>query len=59
MIADLKSFLDGFGTVVKVEIFEDRQVPSFHCDLLKIDWETQWSWKSSLQVPFLSAKGLI
>jgi len=55
MIADLKSFLDGFGTVVKVEIFEDRQVPSFHCDLLKIDWETQ----SSLQVPFLSAKGLI
>lgn len=27
MIADLKSFLDPFGTIVKVEIFEDRQVP--------------------------------
>ena len=26
MIADLKSFLDVFGTIVKVEIFEDRQV---------------------------------
>jgi len=26
MIAELKSFLDGFGTVVKVEIFEDPGV---------------------------------
>jgi hypothetical protein len=25
MIAELKSFLDGFGNVVKVEIFEDRE----------------------------------
>lgn len=29
MIADLKAFLDGFGNVVKVEIFEDRVVLSF------------------------------
>ena len=28
MVGDLKSFLDGFGTVVKVEIFEDREVLS-------------------------------
>jgi hypothetical protein len=26
MIAELKGFLDGFGKVVKVEIFEDREV---------------------------------
>jgi hypothetical protein len=26
MIGELKTFLDGFGTVVKVEIFEDRAV---------------------------------
>ena len=30
MVADLKSFLDGFGNVVKLEIFEDREVyPNF------------------------------
>lgn len=29
MIADLKTFLDGFGNVVKLEIFEDREVRSF------------------------------
>lgn len=29
MIADLKAFLDSFGNVVKVEIFEDREVLSF------------------------------
>ena len=26
MVADLKEFLDGFGNIVKVEIFEDREV---------------------------------
>jgi hypothetical protein len=26
MISDLKSFFDTFGTIVKAEIFEDRQV---------------------------------
>jgi hypothetical protein len=26
MVADLKRFLDGFGNVVKAEIFEDRLV---------------------------------
>jgi len=25
MVADLKEFLDGFGNIVKVEIFEDRE----------------------------------
>lgn len=29
MIADLKAFLDDFGNVAKVEIFEDREVASF------------------------------
>jgi len=26
MVADLKEILDGFGNIVKVEIFEDREV---------------------------------
>ena len=26
MVGDLKTFLDGFGTVIKVEIFENREV---------------------------------
>jgi hypothetical protein len=26
MVADLKEFLDGFGNIVKLEIFEDREV---------------------------------
>lgn len=30
MVADLKPFLDGFGNVVKIEIFEDREVGSLY-----------------------------
>jgi len=30
MVADLKTFLDGFGNVVKLEIFEDRDVAALH-----------------------------
>jgi hypothetical protein len=30
MIADLKAFLDGFGTVVKAEIFEAREVQTLY-----------------------------
>jgi hypothetical protein len=30
MIGDLKNFLDGFGTVIKAEIFEDRMVSLDH-----------------------------
>jgi hypothetical protein len=26
MVADIKEFLDGFGNVIKIEIFEDREV---------------------------------
>ena len=37
MIAELKSFLDEFGTIAKVEIFEDRQVLLFPT-WLTIDW---------------------
>jgi hypothetical protein len=52
MIADLKSFLDGFGTIAKVEIFEDRQVLPF-CIFLTIDWQIQRSWQSGLPVELL------
>jgi hypothetical protein len=38
MVYELKSFLDGFGTVVKAEIFEDRQVPHFTASL-SLDWK--------------------
>jgi hypothetical protein len=27
MVAELKAFLDSFGNVVRVEFFEDREVP--------------------------------
>ena len=30
MVGDLKNFLDGFGTVIKTEIFEDRMVSLPH-----------------------------
>lgn len=42
MVADLKTFLDGFGNVVKLEMFEDRDVATllpFFQQLLIVDWE--------------------
>jgi len=47
MAADLKRFADGFGTVVKAEIFEDRHVAPSH-SLLMIDWKEQRAWKARL-----------
>jgi hypothetical protein len=29
MVADLKAFLDDFGNVIKIEIYEDREVSPF------------------------------
>jgi len=49
MISDLKSFFDTFGTIVKAEIFEDRQVPPITY-FLKLDRQTQWSRQSGVQV---------
>ena len=49
MISDLKSFFDTFGTIVKAEIFEDRQVPQSRISLT-LDRQTQWSRQSGVQV---------
>jgi hypothetical protein len=39
MIADLKAFLDRFGNIVKVEIFEDREVDTLYaCPLSLSDF---------------------
>jgi hypothetical protein len=51
MVGDLKSFLDGFGTIVKVEIFEDREVfSSPKKQDLTLDWKRQWGWDGRLSV---------
>lgn len=51
MAADLKEFLDGFGNIVKVDIFEDREVlPPHPFQILMADWKGQWKGESDLQV---------
>jgi len=56
MVGKLKSFLDKFGSVVKIEIFEDSQVSSQDFQVsLTLDWQKQRSRKSHLQVSNLNA----
>ena len=50
-IAQLKGFLDGFGNVVKVEIFENSEVsnyPDIRKSILIHDRKTEWTRKSCI-----------